>query len=89
MQGFLVRSRAKFINDSKNPTNFFCNLEKNNYTSNIAPKLETNNGEIVTDQHEILNETKIFYEDLYVSKDSQLINIDLFEIFRSFDTKNR
>ena len=87
MQGFLVRARAKIIEDNEKPTNFFCNLEKHNYTSKIIPKLETNNGKIVTDQHEILNETKIFYEDLYASKDSQLVDIDLFELFRNIDTK--
>ena len=90
MQGFLVRARAKIIEDDEKPTNFFCNLEKHNYdnyTSKIIPKLETNNGKIVTDQHEILNETKIFYEDLYASKDSQLVDIDLFELFRNIDTK--
>ena len=55
----------------RKPTNFFCNLEKHNYTSAILPKLETNNGKIVTDKHEILNETKAFYKDLYASKDSE------------------
>ena len=87
MQGFLVRARAKIIEDDEKPTNFFCKLEKHNYTSKIIPKLETNNGKIVTDQHESLNETKIFYEDLYASKDSQLIDIDLFELFRNIDTQ--
>ena len=87
MQGFLVRARAKIIEDDEKPTNFSCNLEKHNYTSKIIPNLETNNGKIVTDQHEILNETKIFYEDLYASKDSQLVDVDLFELFRNIDTK--
>ena len=88
MQGFLVRARAKIIEDDEKPSNFFCNLEKHNYTSKIIPKLETNNGKIVIDQHEILNETKIFYEDLYASKESHLTDIDLFELFRNIDTKN-
>ena len=87
MRGFLVNAKAKIIEDNEKPTNFFCNLEKHNYTSKIIPKLETNNGKIVTDQHEILNETKISYEDLYASKDSQLVDIDLFELFRNIDTK--
>ena len=87
MQGFLIRARANINKDDEKPSNFFCNLEKHNYTSKIIPKLETNNGKIVIDQHEILNETKIFYEDLYASKDSQLTDIDLFELFRNIDTK--
>ena len=28
MQGYLVRSRAKIIEEDEKPTNFFCNLEK-------------------------------------------------------------
>ena len=33
MQVFLVRARAKIIEDDEKPTNFFCNLEKHNYTT--------------------------------------------------------
>ena len=43
----------------------FCNLEKHNYASKIIPKLEKNDGKIITDQFEILTETKRFYEELY------------------------
>ena len=87
MEGVLVRARAKIIEDDEKPTNFFCNLEKYNYTSKIVSKLETNDGKIITDQFDILNETKRFYEDLYASKDSQLEDIDLFELFRNTDIK--
>ena len=71
------------------PINFFCNIEKHNQTSKIVPKLEKNSGKIVTDQYEILNKTKIFYDDLYASNDSRLINIDLSALFRNIDTKNK
>ena len=87
MQGVLVRSRAKIIEEDKKPTTFFCNLEKYNYTSKIVPKIETDDGNIITDQHEILNETKKFYENLYASKDSQLIDIDLHELFKNNDIR--
>ena len=87
MEGVLVRARAKIIEDDEKPTNFFCNLEKYNYTSKVVSKLETNDGKIITDQFDILNETKRFYEDLYASKDSQLKDIDLFKLFRNTDIK--
>ena len=87
MEGVLVRARAKIIEDDEKTTNFFCNLEKYNYTSKIVSKLETNEGKIITDQFDILNETKRFYEELYASKDSQLKDIDLFELFRNTDIK--
>ena len=48
MEGVLVRARAKIIEDDEKPTNFFCNLEKYNYTSKIVSKLETNDWKIIT-----------------------------------------
>ena len=68
MQGVLVRSRAKIIEEDEKPTTFFCNLEKYNYTSKIVPKIETDDGKIITDQHEILNETKKIYENSMLAK---------------------
>lgn len=87
MQGILVRSRAQIIEEDVKPTNFFCNLEKHNYASKVIPKLETCTGKVVKDQFEILKETKQFYENLYASKDSQLSNINLLEIFNNIDIK--
>ena len=87
MRGILVRSRAQIIEDDEKPTNFFCNLEKHNYVSKIISKLETSSGKVIKDQFEILDETKQFYENLYSSKDNQLTNIDLKDIFRNTDIK--
>ena len=81
MQGFLVRSRVKTIEDDEKPTPFFCNLDKHNYTSKIVPKLETFDVKKITDQQETVNEAKRFYKNIYAIKDSQLIDIDLREFF--------
>ena len=67
MQGILVRSRAQLIEDDEKPTNFFCNLEKHNYASKIIPKLEKNDGKIITDQFEILNDLIVSNELLVKS----------------------
>ncbi len=48
----------------------FCNLESHNYVSKCIPKLVRDNGENITDQFEILEEAKIFYENLYSEKDT-------------------
>ena len=56
MQGILVRSSAQTIEDDENPTNFFCNLEKHNYSSKIIPKLDLDDGRTIKDQSEILTE---------------------------------
>ena len=85
MQGIRVRSRAQIIEDDEKPTNYFCNLEKHNYSSEIIPKLDTDDGKTITDQFEILNETKKFYEDLYSCKDLQLIDINLHDILHNLE----
>ena len=46
-----------------------CGLESKNDTSKIIPKVEKDNGEIVTDQKDILKEVQYFYENLYKNKD--------------------
>ena len=66
---------------------FFCNLEKHNFTSKLIPKLEKQNGEIISDQFQILNEAKLFYEELYTSKDEQLTDINLNTLLANTDTK--
>ena len=63
MKGKLVRSRAQWVDEGEKPTKYFCGLESKNYTSKIIPKVEKDNGEIVTDQKEILKEVQYFYEN--------------------------
>ena len=46
----------------------FLNLECNNYTSKIIPKIQKQNGETITEQTNILAETKNFYQDLFNDK---------------------
>jgi hypothetical protein len=53
MKGKLVRSRAQWVDKGEKPTKYFCGLESKNYTSKIIPKVEKDNGDIVTDQKEI------------------------------------
>ena len=48
MQGFLVRSRANIIENGEKPSQYFCSLESNNYTSKIINVIEKENGEMIT-----------------------------------------
>lgn len=77
MQGILVRSRANIIENGEKPSQYFCSLESRNYTSKTITIIEKDNGQLITDQKEILNETKNYYEDLFSSKESSLNDIDL------------
>ena len=77
MQGHMIRSRAQIIDNDEKPTTYFCNLETYKALNKIIPKLERLDGSSVTDQHDILNEAKQFYQNLYYSKDKNLTDINL------------
>ena len=77
VKGAVIRSRAiNFLNDEK-PAQYFCSLESHNYASKIIPKIQKDNGEIITEQNQILKETGQYYEKLYSSKEDSLIDINL------------
>ena len=77
MQGILIRSRAQLIEDDEKPTKYFCNLESHNYINKIIPKIEKEDGTFIKDQDQVLNEAKLFYEKLYSSRDSELLDINI------------
>lgn len=82
LKGHMVRSRAQYIDEGEKPTKYFCALEKHNYVSKIICSLEQEDGTKITDQDEILKETKMFYENLYKSRDDTLDDIDLEEYMK-------
>ena len=47
-----------------------------------------NDGKIITDQIEILHETKHFYEELYSCKDTQLTGINLHDVLKDVEVNN-
>ena len=60
LRGHMIRSRAQYIDQDEKPSKYFCALEKHNYVSKIICNLELENGSNITDQEEILKETKFF-----------------------------
>ena len=67
VSGIMARAKARWAAEGEKCTNYFCNLEKRNYTEKIIPKLITDDGEELFDQFQILNEQKAYYEKLYTS----------------------
>ena len=49
MKGYLVHSRANNIENGEKLSQFFCNLETNNFTNKVINVIEKDNGEIITD----------------------------------------
>lgn len=80
MEGKLIRSRAKWIDDGEKVTKYFCNLENRNFISKCMNTLINDTGTTLKDQSDILNETMTFYKHLYSKKFVR--NIDLKELLR-------
>ena len=50
MEGMLIRSRARWIEEGEKVSKYFCSLERRYYTSKIIRKIEKQDGTIVTEQ---------------------------------------
>ena len=76
MEGLIIRSRAKWVDQGEKATRYFCNLENRNFISKSMPNLFKKDGSKTESQAEILKETKTFYESLYARKPVTDININ-------------
>ena len=77
LQGHIIRSRAKWVEEGEKPTKYFCNLERRNFLNKTIKKVELEENRTIYNQSEILQQIKIFYENLYTCKDSELIDINI------------
>ncbi len=66
-KGCMLRAKARWIDEGEKPTKYFLNLEKRNSDKKHIIKLEVE-GKIVTDLKLILEEEKVFYQNLYSTK---------------------
>ena len=79
MQGHIVRSRTRWVEEGEKPTKYFCNLESRNYINKTIKGVDDGHY-TVHEQFEILNQVKSFYEALYLDKDAELIGIKITEL---------
>lgn len=66
-KGHQIRSRAKWIEQGEKNTSYFASLETKRQTFNTIMKLQTQNGDKISDDKGILDETVNFYRKLYTS----------------------
>ena len=80
MNGVILRSKAKWIEEGEKNTKYFLNLEKRNYSSTLIKTLIDKDEREITDLKEIIEEQKKFYKGLYTSKlvQNEPDNIDYF-----------
>ena len=50
LKGYLIRSRAEYIDKGERPTKYFCGLEKHNYISKTMQSLQKDDGTVLIEQ---------------------------------------
>lgn len=84
LDGLLLRTHCKWIENGEKPTKYFCALEKRNYVNKNVTKLINSKGKCIVEQNEILTEIKKFYQVLYKNYDDQIEDIDLNDLFTQY-----
>ena len=69
-KGAIIRSKARWQEKGERNTRYFLNLEKRNHLRKTVTKLKVGDDKYTTDQFEILEEEKTFYESLYKSQNT-------------------
>ena len=61
----------------KNIYKYFCNLEKRNFVQKAMYFIWKDNGYIIHDSNAITKEAKLFYENLYASREDEIVKLDI------------
>ena len=76
----MIRSRAQWLSEGEKPSKYFCSLEKFYYTEKTVKKVVTDNGKVITEQISILKELSNYYENLFKSRDAELLDCNIDEL---------
>lgn len=68
LQGTIIRSRARWVEEGEKNTSYFLSLEKRNRSNNTIHEIKDTNGIACSESNTILREIKRFYEKLYTSE---------------------
>ena len=58
LQGHIIRSRAKWVEEGEKPSKYFCSLESRNFLNKTIKKVETQEGQVMYDQSQILHHVR-------------------------------
>ncbi len=81
--GYLIRSKIKWVEEGEKSTKFFFNLEKSRQSNNVIRQIKDKNNVLQTEDSEILKATSEFYKNLFTSR-----NIDPVKINKYLDETN-
>ena len=70
----ILRSRTRWHEQGECNKKYFLNLKKQNYSKKLVSRLKLQNGSVLTNQFDILEEQSKFYQSLYNSQKSDSAN---------------
>ena len=76
LEGLKIRSKAIWVDQGEKPTKYFCAMENRNYTSKCIPNLIKTDGSKTESESEIVEETKLYYKNLYTERKVTEINLE-------------
>ena len=88
LRGMMIRSRVNWLQNGEKPTKYFAKLESRNFRAKRMAFLEKEDGSIIYEQDELLDETKQFYETLYHKRDTLSIDLDVLVNYQKKLTDN-
>ena len=78
IEGLILRSKVKWVEEGEKSTKYFFGLEKNNFTKKHIRKLKLTDDSIITDEKNINLEIKTFYQSLYQSQSQEEVKDNVF-----------
>ena len=85
LQGHMIRSRARWIEEGEKPSKYFCNLESRNFLNKTIKKIYVEDIGMVYEQTEILDNIRSYYEKLYKSTEPNLVDIRLENLLNNYN----
>ena len=74
-RNLIFKSRTRWYEEGERNTKYFFNLEKSRYNAKTCMKVLKEDGELITEEKEILEELEKYYRDLYKKEDGVSFNI--------------
>ncbi len=74
--GYLIRSKIRWVEEGEKSSKYFFNLEKSRQSSNVIRQIKDSDGNLQTEDNEILKAASEFYQNLFTTRniDQQKIN---------------
>ena len=72
------------MDEGEKVTSYFCNLKNRNFLSKCMSHLFNKSGKTLSEQQDIIHETKLFYENLYSFKETEDVNLK--QVFANYTT---